>query len=147
MSLRTTFEVSPKAETTRKWLRICGGGGVGCGGTAAGEEGRVRESGSGDRVDPLMGSLFGLAGKIPPEKFSGGGATVAGGGEGSPEKKVERERCMCISCGGGGVGCGGTAAGEEGRVRESGSGDRWCYDDDEEGGGGSGVVEVARGRE
>ncbi|GJR48507.1 hypothetical protein Tco_1316610 [Tanacetum coccineum] len=34
---------------------------------------RVRESGSGDRVDRPTRSLFGLAGKIPPEKFSGGG--------------------------------------------------------------------------
>ncbi|GKB85989.1 hypothetical protein Tco_0958261, partial [Tanacetum coccineum] len=33
------------------WCK-CGGGGVGCGGTAAGEEGRVRESDLGDWVDP-----------------------------------------------------------------------------------------------
>ncbi|GKD21590.1 hypothetical protein Tco_1223293, partial [Tanacetum coccineum] len=53
---------------------------------------RVGESGSGDRVHRVVGSNFGLRRKSPPEKFSGGGATVAGGGEGSPEKKVERER-------------------------------------------------------
>ncbi|GJT56705.1 hypothetical protein Tco_0991759 [Tanacetum coccineum] len=47
----------------------CGGGGVGCGGTAAGEEGRVRESGSGDRVDPLMGIIFGLRRKNPAGKL------------------------------------------------------------------------------
>nr|GFA03424.1 hypothetical protein [Tanacetum cinerariifolium] len=26
-----------------------------------------------DRIDPVTMSLFGFAGKIPPEKFSGGG--------------------------------------------------------------------------
>ncbi|GJW84301.1 hypothetical protein Tco_0157446, partial [Tanacetum coccineum] len=51
-----------------------GGGGVGCGGTAAGEEGRVRESDLGDWVDPVVRTIFGFAGKIPPEKFSGGGS-------------------------------------------------------------------------
>nr|GEX19272.1 ribonuclease H-like domain-containing protein [Tanacetum cinerariifolium] len=35
---------------------------------------RVRESGVGDRLDPVTGSLFGFAGKSPPEKFSGGGS-------------------------------------------------------------------------
>ncbi|GJR07833.1 carbohydrate-binding, CenC-like protein [Tanacetum coccineum] len=50
-------------------LQKCGGGGVGCGGTAAGEEGRVRESGSGDRVDPLMGIIFGLRRKNPAGKL------------------------------------------------------------------------------
>ncbi|GJW55444.1 hypothetical protein Tco_0099529, partial [Tanacetum coccineum] len=53
---------------------------------------RVRESGSGDRVDRPTRSLFGLAGKIPPEKFSGGGATVAGGGEGLAGEEGGRER-------------------------------------------------------
>ncbi|GJY45667.1 hypothetical protein Tco_0434730 [Tanacetum coccineum] len=65
MSLRTTFVFRRKAETGSK----CGGGGVGCGGTAAGEEGRVRESGSGDRVDPLMGIIFGLRRKNPAGKL------------------------------------------------------------------------------
>ncbi|GJU86921.1 hypothetical protein Tco_1294467, partial [Tanacetum coccineum] len=69
----------------------CGGGGVGCGGTAAGEEGRVRESGSGDRVDPLMGIIFGLRRKNPAGKvfrrrrYSGrrwGGVAGEEGGEG-----------------------------------------------------------------
>ncbi|GKG24321.1 hypothetical protein Tco_0394949, partial [Tanacetum coccineum] len=41
---------------------------------------RVEESGVGDRVDPEVGSVFGLRRKSPPEKFSGGDATVAGGG-------------------------------------------------------------------
>ncbi|GJW98341.1 hypothetical protein Tco_0180149, partial [Tanacetum coccineum] len=68
-----------------------GGGGVGCGGTAAGEEGRVRESGSGDRVDPLMGIIFGLRRKNPAGKvfrrrrYSGrrwGGVAGEEGGEG-----------------------------------------------------------------
>nr|GFA13037.1 putative RNA-directed DNA polymerase [Tanacetum cinerariifolium] len=34
---------------------------------------RVRESDMVDRIDPVTMSLFGFAGKIPPEKFSGGG--------------------------------------------------------------------------
>ncbi|GJV83453.1 putative ribonuclease H-like domain-containing protein [Tanacetum coccineum] len=34
---------------------------------------RVEESGVGDRVDPEVGSVFGLRRKYPPEKFSGGG--------------------------------------------------------------------------
>ncbi|GJW63867.1 retrovirus-related pol polyprotein from transposon TNT 1-94 [Tanacetum coccineum] len=53
-----------------------GGGGVGCGGTTAGEEGRVRESDLGDWVDPVMRTIFGFDRKIPPEKFSGGGGAV-----------------------------------------------------------------------
>ncbi|GKD53109.1 hypothetical protein Tco_1286496, partial [Tanacetum coccineum] len=68
----------------------CGGGGVGCGGTAAGEEGRVRESGSGDRVDPLMGIIFGIRRKNPAGKVfrrwlpvvGGGGVAGEEGGEG-----------------------------------------------------------------
>ncbi|GJT93309.1 putative reverse transcriptase domain-containing protein [Tanacetum coccineum] len=59
-----------------RWWRRCGGfGGDG--------EWRVRESVHGDRIDRPTRSLFGLAGKIPPEKFSGGGArwpAVGGGG-------------------------------------------------------------------
>ncbi|GJV31323.1 hypothetical protein Tco_1391723 [Tanacetum coccineum] len=51
---------------------------------------RVRESGSGDRIDRVVGSLFGLAGKIPPEKFSGGGGWWPAAGS-SPEKKGGRE--------------------------------------------------------
>nr|GEY01294.1 hypothetical protein [Tanacetum cinerariifolium] len=41
---------------------------------------RVGKSGLKDRVDRKTGSLFGFAGKIPPEKFSGDGSVVAGGG-------------------------------------------------------------------
>nr|GFD61825.1 hypothetical protein [Tanacetum cinerariifolium] len=41
---------------------------------------RVRESGVEDRIDRETRILFGFAGKIPPEKFSGGGRVVAGGG-------------------------------------------------------------------
>ncbi|GKC81449.1 hypothetical protein Tco_1137166, partial [Tanacetum coccineum] len=47
---------------------------------------RVRESGSGDRIDRPARSLFGLAGKIPPKSFP---AAASGGrrwGD-SPEKK------------------------------------------------------------
>nr|GFB27636.1 hypothetical protein [Tanacetum cinerariifolium] len=47
---------------------------------------RVTESEVGDRVDWLMGVLFGFAGKSPPKKFFGGGrSAVAAGGEGWPE--------------------------------------------------------------
>ncbi|GKF06616.1 hypothetical protein Tco_0037284, partial [Tanacetum coccineum] len=72
----------------------CGGGGVGCGGTAAGEEGRVRESDLGDWVDPVTRIIFGVHRKTPPEKFSGGGwpEMVAEMEEGRwPDKKGERE--------------------------------------------------------
>ncbi|GJY11448.1 hypothetical protein Tco_0379633 [Tanacetum coccineum] len=37
---------------------------------------RVEESGCGDRIDPVMRSVFGVGRKSPPEKFSGGGATA-----------------------------------------------------------------------
>nr|GFA54593.1 hypothetical protein [Tanacetum cinerariifolium] len=49
---------------------------------AVAEKRRVRESGVDDRVDRETRNLFGFAGKIPPEKFSGGGGWwPAGGGE------------------------------------------------------------------
>ncbi|GKE97814.1 hypothetical protein Tco_0021165, partial [Tanacetum coccineum] len=70
------------------WFRWLSGGGG---------ETRVEASVYGDRVDRPTRSLFGLAGKIPPEKFSGGGATVAGGGEESPEKMREGDgRELCV---------------------------------------------------
>nr|GFB17814.1 hypothetical protein [Tanacetum cinerariifolium] len=47
---------------------------------AAGEKGRVRESDIDERIDRVIRSIFGFAGKIPPEKFSGGSRVVAGGG-------------------------------------------------------------------
>ncbi|GKA66820.1 putative ribonuclease H-like domain-containing protein [Tanacetum coccineum] len=50
---------------------------------------RVEESGVGDRVDPEVGSVFGLRRKSPPEKFSGGGATVAGGGRFAGEERCD----------------------------------------------------------
>ncbi|GJV45201.1 hypothetical protein Tco_1429737 [Tanacetum coccineum] len=34
---------------------------------------RVEESGCGDRIDPVMRSVFGVGRKSPPEKFSGDG--------------------------------------------------------------------------
>nr|GFA04877.1 hypothetical protein [Tanacetum cinerariifolium] len=37
------------------------------------EKRRVRESGVEGRIDRVIWSIFGFAGKIPPEKFSGGG--------------------------------------------------------------------------
>nr|GFB31447.1 hypothetical protein [Tanacetum cinerariifolium] len=37
------------------------------------DERRVRESGIDERIDRETSNLFGFAGKIPPEKFSGGG--------------------------------------------------------------------------
>nr|GFC33905.1 hypothetical protein [Tanacetum cinerariifolium] len=55
------------------------------------EKRRVRESGVEDRIDRGIWSIFGFAGKIQPEKFSGGGrrrrvvdgrlVAAAGGGE------------------------------------------------------------------
>ncbi|GJR20599.1 hypothetical protein Tco_1316611 [Tanacetum coccineum] len=65
---------------------------VGCGcWREGGEKWRVAASGSGDRVHRLVGrSYFGLAGKIPPENFSGGGSGGRRWGD-PPEKKVERE--------------------------------------------------------
>nr|GEY18514.1 hypothetical protein [Tanacetum cinerariifolium] len=38
------------------------------------------ESGMGDQIDRETGSLFGFAGKNPPEKYYGGSGVVAGGG-------------------------------------------------------------------
>ncbi|GJS76295.1 hypothetical protein Tco_0726176 [Tanacetum coccineum] len=71
-------------------IRQCGGGGVGCGGTAAGEEGRVRESDLGDWVDPVTRIIFGVHRKTPSEKFSGGGdVVVAGKLAGEDEEQVE----------------------------------------------------------
>ncbi|GJW92882.1 hypothetical protein Tco_0172554 [Tanacetum coccineum] len=52
---------------------------------------RVRESGSGDRIDRVVGSLFGLAGKIPPEKFSGGGEWWPAVGRPAGEEGGERD--------------------------------------------------------
>ncbi|GJX05342.1 hypothetical protein Tco_0191258 [Tanacetum coccineum] len=40
---------------------------------------RVTASGYGDRVDPMVGSLFGFGRKSPPENFSGGGGMVVAG--------------------------------------------------------------------
>nr|GEX66043.1 putative reverse transcriptase domain-containing protein [Tanacetum cinerariifolium] len=40
---------------------------------------RVEESGVDERVDRVTGILFGFAGKIPPEKFSGGGRVLVAG--------------------------------------------------------------------
>nr|GFB54580.1 hypothetical protein [Tanacetum cinerariifolium] len=40
---------------------------------------RVKESGVEDRVDRETRNLFGFAGKIPPEKFSGGGRVAVAG--------------------------------------------------------------------
>ncbi|GJV91759.1 hypothetical protein Tco_1539572 [Tanacetum coccineum] len=72
-------------QRTRLFLFECGGdGGVGCGGTAAGEEGEGKTasgaSGVDGRVDRVTRKLFEAHRKTPPEKFSGGGAMVAGGG-------------------------------------------------------------------
>ncbi|GKD10340.1 hypothetical protein Tco_1190025, partial [Tanacetum coccineum] len=79
-----------------------GDGGVGCGGTAAGEEGEGKTasdaSGVDGRVDRVTRKLFEAHRKTPPENFSGGGAMVAGGGRvaggGLPEKGGERVKVL-----------------------------------------------------
>ncbi|GKF56606.1 hypothetical protein Tco_0166946, partial [Tanacetum coccineum] len=66
----------------------CGCGDVGGGGVIAtavsrgdggdgGEVRRVEESEVSGWIDRLTRSILGVAGKIPPESFSGGGATAA----------------------------------------------------------------------
>ncbi|GKA29738.1 hypothetical protein Tco_0715983 [Tanacetum coccineum] len=65
----------------------CGGGGVGCGGTAAGEEGRVRESDLGDWVDPVTRIIFGVHRKLRRKSFR---AVHGWWPECWPEKKVGR---------------------------------------------------------
>ncbi|GJU42178.1 hypothetical protein Tco_1195135 [Tanacetum coccineum] len=85
-------------QRTRLFLFECGGdGGVGCGGTAAGEEGEGKTasgaSGVDGRVDRVTRKLFEAHRKTPPEKFSGGGAMVAGGGRVAgvkPDPKSQR---------------------------------------------------------
>nr|GFC06568.1 hypothetical protein [Tanacetum cinerariifolium] len=58
-----------------------GGGLDGVGGSGGSGVGwRVGESGVDDWVDRSEGNKFGFAGKSPPERFSGGGRVVAGGG-------------------------------------------------------------------
>ncbi|GJZ08448.1 hypothetical protein Tco_0542731 [Tanacetum coccineum] len=62
----------------RRWRRELwwlGDGGVGCGGTTAGEEGktRVRASDVVGWVDRKKRNTLGVRRKNPPEKFSGGG--------------------------------------------------------------------------
>ncbi|GKB28102.1 hypothetical protein Tco_0867503, partial [Tanacetum coccineum] len=74
------------------------------GGDSGEEMERVRESGYGDRIDRKMGLVFGVGRKIPPEKFSGGGATAAAVAGRQPEFMGEREEedevevvCVCIN--------------------------------------------------
>nr|GEW32841.1 reverse transcriptase domain-containing protein [Tanacetum cinerariifolium] len=57
-----------------------GGGWCGFGGGETMVRQRVGGGGVWDRVDRLMRSLFGFAGKSPPKKFSGGDVVVVGGG-------------------------------------------------------------------
>nr|GEU73200.1 hypothetical protein [Tanacetum cinerariifolium] len=64
---------------------VCGvGSGVGTAEVVlgGGEKKRVAASDIVDRIDRKVGNLFGFAGKSSPEKFSGGGGVVAGGGLG-----------------------------------------------------------------
>ncbi|GJV17300.1 hypothetical protein Tco_1362623 [Tanacetum coccineum] len=56
---------------------------------------RVEESGCGDRIDPVMRSVFGVGRKSPPEKFSGGGGMVVAGfrwREGEEEDKCDQRK-------------------------------------------------------
>ncbi|GKC64121.1 hypothetical protein Tco_1096719, partial [Tanacetum coccineum] len=57
---------------------------------------RVEESEVSGWLDRLTRSILEVAGKIPPEKFSGGGAVaaaVAGGGGRPPVAKVSKSHC------------------------------------------------------
>ncbi|GJY35331.1 hypothetical protein Tco_0420709 [Tanacetum coccineum] len=62
-----------------------GGGGSGVVEVARGASGIV------DRVDPEVGSIFGVGRKSPPEKFSGGGEWWPAAGELAGEDEWERE--------------------------------------------------------
>ncbi|GKD69156.1 hypothetical protein Tco_1323246, partial [Tanacetum coccineum] len=57
---------------------------------------RVEESGVGDRVDPEVGSVFGLRRKSPPEKFSGGGEWWPAAGELAGEEGWRGRECIKI---------------------------------------------------
>nr|GEW76138.1 hypothetical protein [Tanacetum cinerariifolium] len=59
--LVAVVEVDTGVEWQRRWVVVA-----------------VAARGVGDRIDRLMGVLFGFAEKSPPEKFSGGGGVVAG---------------------------------------------------------------------
>ncbi|GKA86223.1 putative reverse transcriptase domain-containing protein [Tanacetum coccineum] len=66
----------------------------GFGGGDGGDIRRVGESELVDRVDRVVGSLFGLAGKIPPEKFSGGGEWWPAVGRPAGEEGGERDQYL-----------------------------------------------------
>ncbi|GJR17592.1 hypothetical protein Tco_0966119 [Tanacetum coccineum] len=59
---------------------------------------RVGESDVGDRVDPEVGSVFGLRRKSPPEKFSGGGEWWPAAGELAGEEGWRGRECIKIVC-------------------------------------------------
>ncbi|GJY08821.1 hypothetical protein Tco_0375875, partial [Tanacetum coccineum] len=85
----------------RGWWRSDGDGGVGCGGTAAGEEKRrVEESEYDERVDRVTRKLFEAHRKTPPEKFSTGGDVVAAAGRRWDAGNRRGEREYCIDGGG-----------------------------------------------
>ncbi|GJU23865.1 hypothetical protein Tco_1157207 [Tanacetum coccineum] len=71
----------------------------GCGGEEVAKmmvemvEARVGASECGDRIDRVMGSIFGIRRKSPPEKFSGGGEWWPAAGELAGEDEWEREIC------------------------------------------------------
>ncbi|GKE43612.1 hypothetical protein Tco_1470896, partial [Tanacetum coccineum] len=85
-------------------VEAAGGGGVDVVAevAAGGRRRRVEARGRVDLIDPVMGINFGIGGKSPPEKFSGGGewpAVVAGGGGGGRimgEGERESLRCVCM---------------------------------------------------
>ncbi|GJY66557.1 hypothetical protein Tco_0468795 [Tanacetum coccineum] len=79
-------------EQTHPWCYEGGGGEEMEVVTVGWQRWRVEESGVGDRVDPEVGSVFGLRRKSPPEKFSGGGEWWPAVG-GSPEKKGGEGEC------------------------------------------------------
>nr|GFB06522.1 hypothetical protein [Tanacetum cinerariifolium] len=89
--IRSVFGFDRKARRKSFSTMVNGGGGVVTVGRwcmAAGwrtrrqrdGERRVRESDMMGRIDRVIRSIFGFAGKSPPEKFSAGGVVAAAGG-------------------------------------------------------------------
>ncbi|GJX99881.1 hypothetical protein Tco_0356900 [Tanacetum coccineum] len=73
-------------------------GGVVVEGSGSGDGGGWRQNYEcGDRTNRVMGSVFGLGRKSPPENFSGGGGVVAGGWPEMGRERGEGVRKMMYS--------------------------------------------------